>query len=128
MMTLKLFLKPFVIDCEEVREEVPDHMKEMGVLHISLTPKAIALLSALNAGMIPEVEEGYDDAQFQAFWNNFEARLTEQGLKIVKDPGPMLNQQRKQRAEEYIKYLKLVLCAFFGSLLTSLLSYLFSLL
>ena len=111
-----------------MREEVPDHMKEMGVLHISLTPKAIALLSALNAGMIPEVEEGYDDAQFQAFWNDFEARLTKQGLKIVEDPGPMLDQQRKQRAEEHIKYLKLVLCALFGSLLTSFLSYLFSLL
>ena len=54
--------------------------KDLGCLYVSLNPKAIAILSAIDAELVPETEEGFDDTQFQAFWVSFERRLSEHGI------------------------------------------------
>ena len=102
--------------------------KDLGCLYVSLNPKAIAILSAIDAELVPETEEGFDDTQFQAFWVSFERRLSEHGMKIVKDRGAMFDQQREERTKENIEYLKLTVCALVGGLLASLVSYVVQLL
>lgn len=57
---------------------------------IRLTPKGIAVLSAVDAGMLPRAENGWDTSQFDAFWEDFTDRLEEQGFSFLHkgdDPG-----------------------------------------
>ena len=39
--------------------------------------KGCALLAAIDAGLIPETEAGYDTARFDEFWKLFVANLVE---------------------------------------------------
>ncbi len=40
-----------------------------------LTNKALALIAAIDSGLLPKVEGGWDDTKFQIFWDKYEAKL-----------------------------------------------------
>lgn len=56
--------------------------KEKGNLYV--TPKALAMMAAIESGLLPEVEGGWDDTKFQIFWNRFVNQLSESGFLIFK--------------------------------------------
>lgn len=71
-----------------------------------LTPKAIAILSAVESGMIPKItnengEEGFDDTAFERFWENFSDALTIAGrFDQPGDVWKMLEEVSKKRRED----------------------------
>lgn len=57
-------------------------MKEKANEPINMTPKGCAVVAAVDAGMIPEVEGGYNLKQFEAFWKEFN-RLLKHGEYLI---------------------------------------------
>lgn len=51
---------------------------------MQVTPKGIAVVAAIESGLLCEVEGGWDDTVFKSFWEKFEKLLTENNLLIVK--------------------------------------------
>ena len=56
-------------------------------LHIGkrpiLTPKGIAIMCAIDSGLLPEVVGGWDDSLFNIFWEKFEQAMDKQGYLII---------------------------------------------
>lgn len=44
---------------------------------VYLTDKGIAIIAAIESGLLPEVEGGWDDTAFQKFWSLYEKMLAE---------------------------------------------------
>lgn len=49
---------------------------------VSLTAKGIAVVCAVDNNLLPKVEDGWDDTNFNKFWEDFEKSLTEAGYVI----------------------------------------------
>ncbi len=92
--------------------------------YVILTPKGMAIMAAIQAGLLPDPNDDQAFARFERFWSLFESKLSQNGLQIGKDPRPMLNQQRKERTKQNIKYLEPAICMFIGFLLAKLLLFL----
>lgn len=58
-------------------------MNEQKFETLWITPKGIALLAAIDAGMLDETEEGWDDSKFEVFWADYSARI-EKAAKAAK--------------------------------------------
>ena len=52
-----------------------------------LTPKGLALTSAIESGLLPEVEGGWDDSKFNVFWEKYETGLKNCGYVVLKKDG-----------------------------------------
>lgn len=50
----------------------------------SVTPKGIAIIAAIESGLLPEVEGGWDDTAFQIFWERFNILLFENEFAIMR--------------------------------------------
>mgnify|MGYP005772437537 CR=1 FL=1 len=50
-----------------------------------LTPKGIATICAIDSGLLPKVDGGWDDTAFNKFWEQFEKVMIEQGYSIIHD-------------------------------------------
>lgn len=57
---------------------------------LSVTEKGIALLSAIEAGLLPEMRDSFDDTRFQRFWNLYQSRLSERRVKSTEPFVPIL--------------------------------------
>ena len=49
-----------------------------------LTPKGLAMIAAVESGLLPKVKGGWDDADFKIFWNEFEKLLNAKSYSILK--------------------------------------------
>ena len=52
---------------------------------LNLTPKGIATMCAIESGLLPKVDGGWDDSHFNEFWELFEKVMVEQGYSIIHD-------------------------------------------
>lgn len=74
---------------------------------LAVTDKGAALLAAIEAGLIPETDDGHDIEAFEEFWEiysekslrNFEKRL-DHANEAIKNLIKMLNDEREQRAND----------------------------
>ena len=57
---------------------------------LGVTEKGIALLSAIEAGLLPEMRDSFDDTRFQRFWNLYQSRLSERRVKSTEPFVPIL--------------------------------------
>lgn len=48
-------------------------MKEKKI--VSLTPRGLAVVLAIQEGVIPRCEGGYDTAAFERFWDRYESEV-----------------------------------------------------
>lgn len=48
---------------------------------LRITEKGIALLSAIDAGLLPEMGDDWDDTRFNRFWDLYQSRLSERRVK-----------------------------------------------
>lgn len=48
-----------------------------------LTPKGIATLSAIEAGLLPKVDGGWDNSLFNRFWSLYEKRMIVYGYFTI---------------------------------------------
>lgn len=44
---------------------------------VYLTNKGVAIVAAIESGLLPKVEGGWDDTAFQKFWSLYEKMLAE---------------------------------------------------
>lgn len=51
-------------------------------IELSSTLKGIAITAAIESGLLPKVDGGWDDSNFKVFWDKFEKALKEQGYLI----------------------------------------------
>lgn len=49
-----------------------------------VTPKGMAIVAAIESGLLPEMEDGWDDTVFQLFWDRFEDLLIANKFSIIK--------------------------------------------
>ena len=71
---------------------------------ISISAKGLALLCAIDAGLCPEIEDGYDIEAFEHFWAKYEADLAEYGKRYAYNAGKMLDQQPEDEGYRRYKY------------------------
>lgn len=87
----------------------------------TVSEKGIALLAAIESGLLPMTEEGADDVLFNRFWDIYQKRLQREGGKKRDDLTRMLQQKCEQcaynRAEYRTKNLRTAISAFLGYLL-----------
>ncbi len=92
----------------------------------STTAREAALYAAINAGMLREIDGGYDLDQFHRFWADYQEGLADQRLQQAYDLAEMLHQERKERAGDRTyyrrKYRNLLVSALVGALLGSILT------
>ena len=50
---------------------------------MGITPKGLAVISAVQNGLAPAVEGGYDTDNFERFWKQLEEDLLKQGKKYI---------------------------------------------
>ena len=83
--------------------------------------KGIALLAAVDAGLLTLTEEGIDTEKFEKFWTEYQTQLDQQQRKQVEYFSGMLQQQRKQSAKNGTENcrinLRTAISAFIGFLL-----------
>lgn len=103
---------------------------------VAVTDKGVALLAAIEAGLVPQAEDGYDIEPFEKFWEiysekslrNFESCL-KQAHETTNDLIKMLNDEREQRArdraDDRIAQGRLLLAAFGGMIFGHFLPLLF---
>ena len=76
--------------------------KDGKAYRVRLTHKGLALIAAIETGLLPEIERdgiiGYDDELFSRFWNKYNALVEEQYQPLRK--------KGERRTEENEKYLK----------------------
>lgn len=104
-----------------------------------VTDKGTALLAAIDAGLLPETEDGHDTGAFEKFWDIYSEkslRTIEKRLdaanKNTRNLLEMLDKERNQRADDRNYYLasqrRMLFAAFFGfvfgGILTCLLHFL----
>ena len=68
-----------------------------------ITLKGRAVLSAVNAGLLPKIDGGWDDTAFIRFWESFEPELRKEINKEIDQATMVLYQQREQRADDRSK-------------------------
>lgn len=66
-----------------LKKNVTSQFDKQNVRHVRLTPKGIAAICAVENNLLPKVEGGWDDTNFEKFWEAFEQSLTEEGYVIV---------------------------------------------
>lgn len=78
---------------------------------VFITDKGAAVLAAIDAGLIPETEGGYDIGAFEKFWELYSEkslRTMEQQLEYANKNArkliEMLNAERDQRADDRADY------------------------
>lgn len=94
---------------------------------ISITLKGRALVDAVDSGLIPETDDGWDDTGFLRFWELFEPELRKEIEKEVNHAATMLYQQRNHGSNDCtkkrIKNLKFAVRFLFGFLIGFLLAH-----
>ena len=58
--------------------------KDKKEVSLDLTQKGLAMIAAIESGLLPKVKGGWDDAYFKIFWNTFEKLLNEGSYSILK--------------------------------------------
>lgn len=53
---------------------------------MDFTPKGAAVYCAIKNGLLPEVKGGWDDTNFNKFWDDFMERLEKSKYAIIKCP------------------------------------------
>ena len=53
---------------------------------MAFTPKGAAVYCAIKNGLLPEVKGGWDDTNFNKFWDDFMERLEKSRYAIIKCP------------------------------------------
>ena len=91
---------------------------------LKITLKGRAVIAAVDAGLLPEVDGGWDDTGFLRFWEEFEPDLRKEIQKEVNHTVMVLCQQCEQRAdnrtEKRIKKLESAVRFLFGAFLVHL--------
>ena len=96
-------------------------------MKIVVTPKGLALIAAVDSGLIKKNDalDGYETDALDKFWKLFRKDVLDKFGYDLDDQIGMLNGKRNNRADYCAKqthsYLKFVICAFLGSLLTLIL-------
>lgn len=65
---------------------------------MEITPKGLAVISAVQNGLAPAVEGGYDTDNFERFWKQLEEDLLKQGEKYVNYHVRMFYKKRQKGA------------------------------
>ena len=55
-------------------------------MKMDFTPKGAAVYCAIKNGLLPEVKGGWDDTNFNKFWDDFMERLEKSKYAIIKCP------------------------------------------
>lgn len=96
--------------------------------NVTVTDKGIALLAAIEAGLLPpQTEEGWDISGFEKFWEIYsEKSRASQEIKqltdICCDVIKMLNNERQCRAKDRRDYLVSLILTFLGMALGSIIA------
>ena len=61
-----------------------------------ITRKALALGAAIDSGLLPKIEDGWDDTKFNKFWEMYEEYLS----AYFDDKTCKRNRKPRERAEE----------------------------
>ena len=75
-------------------------MKPLTVEHYCLSAKACALLAAVEAGLCPRVEGGWDTDAFERFWEIYQDKLSKQGRKESDDSGEVLHEKTQNKRDK----------------------------
>lgn len=90
-----------------------------------ITLKGIAVVQAVEAGLCPEAEDGYDDSAFLKFWDTFEPELWKYVQEHPEDAIEVLYDKPKKERDDRHYYRNLILRSiatfFIGSILMALL-------
>ena len=89
-----------------------------------VTKKGLALLAAIETGLVPKSEDGYEIGSFSKFWEAYENLLAENAKKPFSKQSQNKSYKRRNNAE----YLKFCLLAAFGFALGLILQKAFSVL
>lgn len=46
-------------------------------ISVQLTQKGIAIVAAIESGLLPKTDNGWDDTAFEKFWEKYEKMLAE---------------------------------------------------
>lgn len=108
-------------------------MKDNEKTNVTVTDKGIALLAAIEAGLLPpQTEEGRDISGFEKFWEIYsEKSRASQEIKqltdICCDVIKMLNNERQCRAKDRRDYLVSLVLTFLGMALGAVIAALLNL-
>ena len=75
---------------------------------IFLNAKGCALLAAIDSGLIPEQNGGYDIDQFEKFWSSYMDHL-DRMYRATEAPGEMLSDHAKSERDAWHYFIKPIL-------------------
>ena len=88
---------------------------------LAISDKGLAILAAVDCGLIPKTETGVDTSQFEMFWSLYQENLAKHRLYQLDNLAKMLNQERQERAGDRAyyrsKYRNLMIGSYIGALL-----------
>ena len=70
----------------------------MSGMYTDVSMKGLAVLAAVDAGILPKVNGGWDDTSFNKFWELFEKSLLEKGFDPFADYIKVLEKKRNRSA------------------------------
>ena len=74
-------------------KKAADRIVSGGKSRMVVSPKGLALIAAVETGLLPEVDGGWDDRAFERFWTRFTQELQKQGADYLKNQIIMLYQK-----------------------------------
>ena len=99
---------------------------------LSISDKGIAVRAAIECGLIPKAEKGFDTSQFEKFWSLYHEDLAKHRSYQINDLAKVLNKERQDRASDCAyyrsKYRCITISSLVGAFLGSILTVLFQLL
>lgn len=99
---------------------------------LTVSDKGLAVLAAIDSGLIPKTETGADISQFETFWSLYQENLAKHRLYQLNDLAKVLDKERQERAGDRAyyrsKYRNLVIGSYIGALLGVILTKLFQML
>ena len=102
-------------------------MKE--IMEPTISDKGIAVLAAIESGLISKTADGADTCKFEKFWSLYHEGLSKHRLQQINELTKMLNYERKGRACDCAyyrrKYRNISICSLVGAFLGSILTLLF---
>ena len=105
-----------------IEERAAEFIRAADSALAKLSPKGKALLAAIDTGLLPETEKGWDDEPFNRFWYRFSQDLGYDLNEYLNQREPVLNpdaEKKRERRYKNAQYRNLVI--------KSLLTFLFGL-
>lgn len=80
-----------------------------------LNLKGCALLAAIDAGLLPKIDGGWDDQAFEQFWRNFMDNLRKADEKLNNQDDHSCDDSRHYWKEEFVNCILMLIGSLIGS-------------